>query len=49
MGRVVRYKSGKYENKISGKYIDFLFCDPVTMQPVLAIELDDASHQRKNP
>ena len=36
-----------HENKISSKHIDFLLCDPSTMQPVLAIELDDASHNRK--
>ena len=36
----------KFENKISSKHLDFLLCDPTTMQPVLAIELDDASHAR---
>ncbi len=41
-------ESRKYENKISSKHIDFLLCDPTTMQPVLAIELDDASHNRKD-
>lgn len=39
-------ESRKYENKISSKHIDFLLCDPTTMHPVLAIELDDASHHR---
>ncbi len=41
-------ESRKYENKISSKHIDFLLCDPTTMQPVLAIELDGASHHRKD-
>ncbi|WP_442511667.1 DUF2726 domain-containing protein [Novipirellula sp. SH528] len=41
-----RDDSRTYENKISSKHIDFLLCDPITMQPVLAIELDDASHNR---
>lgn len=40
--------SRKYENKISSKHIDFLLCDISTMQPMLAIELDDASHKRKD-
>ncbi len=43
-----RDDSRTYENKISSKHIDFLLCDPTTMQPVLAIELDDASHNRKD-
>ncbi|WP_442510550.1 DUF2726 domain-containing protein [Novipirellula sp. SH528] len=43
-----RDDSRTYENKISSKHIDFLLCDPTTMQPVLAIELDDASHNPKD-
>ncbi len=43
-----RDDSRSYENKISSKHIDFLLCIPTTMQPVLAIELDDASHRRKD-
>lgn len=35
-----------YHNKIDRKHVDFLLCDPTTMRPVMAIELDDASHQR---
>ncbi len=35
-------------NKISQRHIDFLICQPKTMQPVLGIELDDGSHKRKN-
>jgi hypothetical protein len=35
-----------YQNKIDRKRIDFLLCDPKTLKPVLAIELDDASHER---
>ncbi|WP_153556981.1 DUF2726 domain-containing protein [Roseimaritima sediminicola] len=40
--------SRRYENKISSKHVDFLLCDPATMQPVLAIELDDSSHNRQD-
>ncbi len=31
-------------NRISAKHVDFLLCDPQTMKPVLAVELDDSSH-----
>lgn len=37
-----------YQNKIDRKRVDFLLCDPKTLKPVLAIELDDSSHQRPN-
>lgn len=37
-----------FENKISSKHIDFVLCNPETSQPVLAVELDDSSHQRKD-
>lgn len=33
-------------NKILAKHIDFVLCDPVTLQPRVCIELDDPSHQR---
>jgi len=33
-----------FHNKISQKHLDFLLCDPATLRPVAAIELDDASH-----
>ena len=35
-----------FQNKINAKHVDFLLCDPKSLQPMLAIELDDASHQR---
>lgn len=31
--------------KVRYKHVDFVLCDPDTVQPVLAIELDGASHQ----
>ncbi|MBK9746526.1 MAG: DUF2726 domain-containing protein [Chloroflexi bacterium] len=37
-----------YRNKIDRKRVDFLLCDPRTMQPLLGIELDDKSHQRED-
>jgi hypothetical protein len=37
-----------YFNKISAKHIDFVLCDRNTVRPLLAIELDDASHNRSN-
>jgi len=35
-------------NRIDRKHVDFLLCDPQTMRPLLGIELDDASHQRRD-
>lgn len=34
-------------NRIGMKHVDFVLCDAMTMQPVLGIELDDASHQKR--
>lgn len=33
-------------NKILSKHIDFVLCNPNTLEAVVAIELDDVSHQR---
>lgn len=41
-------KHRTYTNKIDRKHIDFLLCDPLTMKPLLGIELDDKSHQRED-
>ena len=35
-----------YLNKISAKHIDFVLCSMDTIRPLLAIELDDASHTK---
>ncbi len=40
--------TGKYQshfNRIKAKHVDFILCRPQDMRPVLAIELDDRSHQ----
>lgn len=37
-----------YTNKIDRKHVDFLLCDPATLRPLVGIELDDKSHQRKD-
>jgi hypothetical protein len=34
----------KWFNPIVAKHIDFVLCDPETLEPRLAIELDDATH-----
>lgn len=34
--------------RISQKHADFVVCDPQTMKPLLAIELDDSSHKRSD-
>ncbi len=33
-----------WQNKAARRSIDFLVCDPQTLRPLVAIELDDASH-----
>jgi hypothetical protein len=35
-------------NRISSKHLDFVLCDSVTTKPLLAIELDDKSHDTAN-
>jgi hypothetical protein len=35
-----------YRNKIDRKHVDFLLCDPKSLQPIVGIELDDSSHKR---
>lgn len=37
-----------YMNKIDRKHVDFLLCDSKTVKPILAIELDDKSHERSD-
>ena len=37
-----------YTNKIDRKHVDFLLCDPKTVEPLLGIELDDRSHKRSD-
>jgi hypothetical protein len=39
-------ENAAYMNQIKQKHLDFLLCDPKTIKPFLAIELDDASHAR---
>lgn len=34
------------QNRINAKHVDFVLCDPMTLNVLCAIELDDASHQR---
>jgi hypothetical protein len=35
-----------HRNHIDRKHVDFLLCHPDTMQPLVAVELDDSSHER---
>ena len=41
-----RSRTTSYRNRIDRKHVDFLFCDPRTLAPLGAVELDDASHGR---
>jgi hypothetical protein len=34
-------------NSINQKHVDFVLCDPDTMTPIVAIELDDQSHNQE--
>lgn len=36
----------KWLNKILAKHIDFVLCDPGSLEPKVCIELDDRSHER---
>lgn len=37
-------KKMTYFNKIKAKHIDYVLCDKTNIEPILAIELDDSSH-----
>lgn len=37
-----------YWNKINRKHVDFLICDDETLKPLVGIELDDSTHERKD-
>ncbi len=40
------HENRSYANRIAQKHVDFVLCDPRTMQPIMGIELDDTSHAR---
>ncbi len=45
----VRKAAPKYQawqNRIQAKHLDFVLCDPQTLEAKLAVELDDPTHQR---
>jgi len=35
-------------NRVAAKHVDFVLCDQATLAPVVAIELDDSSHYRRD-
>ncbi len=35
-------------NKILAKHVDFVLCDPGSLEPICCVELDDSSHQRQD-
>ena len=37
-----------YRNRVQSKHVDFVLCERSAVKPVLAIELDDASHERES-
>ena len=42
-----RATSWRHRKRINQKHVDFLVCSHLTMRPLVAIELDDSSHQRE--
>jgi very-short-patch-repair endonuclease len=36
----------RHTNRVNQKHVDFLICSPDKLRPILAVELDDASHQK---
>jgi hypothetical protein len=42
------YQNVAFANRINQKHIDFLFCEPNTMKPILGIELDDPTHRKSS-
>lgn len=43
-----RQKNRACTNRIDRKHVDFVLCDPKTMRPLVAVELDDRSHERED-
>jgi hypothetical protein len=37
---------GKHLGRLSSRHVDFLLCEPLTLKPLLAVELDDYSHKK---
>ena len=37
-----------HHNRVDRKSVDFVLCDKSALSPVLAVELDDASHDRED-
>lgn len=35
-------------NRIVQKHVDFLVCNPISMKPIFALELDDSTHTRSD-
>ena len=40
-------KRQTWQNRINCKHIDFVLCDPQTQEAILAIEVDDRSHEKR--
>lgn len=41
-------KRQSWQNRINCKHVDFVLCDPNTQEAILAIEVDDRSHERRD-
>ncbi len=38
----------RFRGRVKSRHLDFVLCDPQTVSPLVAIELDDASHERED-
>lgn len=45
---IEKKKAFGLRNRIKSRHIDFILCDRQTLETVMCIELDDASHNRKD-
>ena len=45
---VNRKENMAYANRINQRHVDFVLCEPDTLQPMLIIELDDSSHSKSD-
>ncbi len=43
-----RQKNRAFANRIDRKHVDFVLCEPQTLRPLVAVELDDRSHERED-
>ncbi len=48
IGDVIKTTDISTRNRLNQKHVDFVLCDKETIRPIVAIELDDASHDAED-